>query len=85
MDRREGKIRWVSLEGLGAGPTLDRRMRRSYSMGIKQSKRWLKCARKAQKGSPSPDDDEDDDDGIDDAGRNDDDDDDSHDDNDYLS
>ena len=38
--------------------TLDRRMRQSYSMGREQSRRWLKCARRAQKGSPSPDDDD---------------------------
>ena len=61
--------------------TLDRRMRQSYSMGREQSRRWLRCARKAQKGSPSPDDDEDDDDWVDDAGRNDDDHDDGYDDN----
>ena len=56
-------------------------MRQSYSMGREQSRRLLKCARKAQKGSPSPDDDGDGHDGVDDDGSNDDDDDDSYNDN----
>ena len=54
--------------------TLDRRRPRSCSRVREPSRRWLRCALKAQKGNPSPDVHLDDDDENDDGGSDDNDD-----------